>query len=565
MNTALQSIKHIVVLMFENRSFDHLFGGFPGVNGILLPDGTVNQYYYNTPSPTEESSSPENPAVYPTPIDLDGQTGLYHDFNHDFGDGMMPDLFGPGTTGYMAGAPIGAPATTYPSSNSGFLSTTAFNVPGYPPNGPSVMSFFKYGSLQVLHPLADAFVLCDNWFCDMPGHTLPNRAFMHCATTGDVGIDDNDGSTVTNKTIFQQVEEFGKTWKMYTPGGQVDSSWLNSYMQGNPNANVPITQFCDDIDSGDLPFYSFLMCWSAAGADDTSMHPAAQLEPGENYLAAVYNKLRGSQLWEDTLLIVNFDENGGIYDHEMPPPATAPLGSPAPVFSEFNNYGTTSQFDFTLHGPRIPAILISPWLRQGIDSTQYQNTSILRFVQDMLVPPIEPLSVSLTMRDASSPSIAGVFEQFGLDKPRTDCPTQFEGYPGFGGSDICGGSDFVVTAAQNARAPMPHLVTITKEYLAGLPGHADSGKPINRSFATNADLNRYSAQRIQAARWYNKGTHLDASVQVFEKADGEWTWQLGDGDGNVVAMAKDSFPTRESALLELDRARFLLHEWCCTP
>jgi phospholipase C len=147
---ALSNIKHIVVLMFENRSFDHIFGALPRVDGVLLPDGKVNPEYYNTFAPTKEPS-PTNIAVPVTPIDLEHQYLVDHDFNHDFGDGMMPDLFGPGTTGYVNGKPIGAPAKTFPATNSGFLSTVAFNVnlnnnPDlHPANDLGVMTFLKPG------------------------------------------------------------------------------------------------------------------------------------------------------------------------------------------------------------------------------------------------------------------------------------------------------------------------------------------------------------------------------------------------------------------------------------
>lgn len=500
---ALTQIKHVIVVMFENRSFDHILGAMPGVNGVLNTDGTIKSGLFNTPNPQEEPDCFNIP-VYPTLIDLDGQTAIYHDFNHDFGDGMMPDLFGPGTTGYVAGKPVDAPATTYPPTNSGFLSTIAWNADpsGQTPNGPSVMTCFKFGSLNVLHRLASEFVVCDNWHCDMPGHTEPNRAFMHCATTGDIGIDDDNGGTVNRKTIFQIIEELGRTWKMYTPGGQVDTTWINAAVRNSPHTNLPISQFCQDAQQGTLPFYSFLMCWSANGQDDTSMHPASQLEPGENYLAAVYNTLRASQSWEDTLLIVTFDENGGIYDHVLPPQTVSPF-APGDI-----KYGTTNtkppqttQFDFTLLGVRVPALLISPWLAKGkVDSTQYQNTSILRFIESLPAP--IPIALSpLTARDAHAPSLLQALDRFWLPDARKDCPPSLELYPGFGGGDICGAPG--IDPVRAAQPPKPHLLQMTLRYVGGLPGHADSGKPITRKFPSNASLNDYADERLQAAREYD--------------------------------------------------------------
>jgi phospholipase C len=504
MSNALSAIQNVVVLMFENRSFDHIFGALPGVNGVLLPDGQVKPNLYNLPDPTQPPSATNVP-VYSTGVDTAYK--LPHDFNHDFGDGMMPDLFGPGTTGFVDGKPIGAPTKTYPATNSGFLSSTVFAASGQP-QGPSAMTYFAYQSLQVLHTLADNFVVCDNWFCDMPGHTLPNRCFMHCATTGNVGIADNDSGTIYSPTIFQLIEGCGQTWKMYSPlSGQFDSYWLNDSSRLSPNTGISIEQFAADLKNGALPFYSFLMCWTDYTAKrDSSMHPASPLQPGENYLAAVYNALLASPYWQNTLLVVTFDENGGIYDHVVPLAAVQPeIGPPQTIT---NNYGTDSTFDFTLLGPRIPVLLISPWLAHGVDCTQYRNTSILRFLEDLLVPPTSPnaTSVSLSSRDATATSIAEAFNKLGLTTPRIDCKPA-EGYPGYIWYDGLENGPGPLTAEEAAEPPMPHLVDAAKMYLTGLPGHADSGKPITRTFDTVAELNSYAAEREKAAGVSRQSKH----------------------------------------------------------
>ncbi|MBL7732638.1 MAG: hypothetical protein JNM88_15785 [Chitinophagaceae bacterium] len=500
-------IQHVVVLMFENRSFDHMLGGFPGVNGVLQKDGTVNPAFYNTMNPLKPADTSTNPAVLPTVIDLAGQSGLSHDFTHDFGDGMMLDLFGPGTSGYLDGAPLTPPATTYPATGSGFVSTIATNVQSWPPtpNGPSVMYFFEYGAPRIFHQLASEFVVCDNWHCDMPGHTKANRGFMHCATTGNLGIDDEAAGFQVNKTIFNEIEEYGLDWKMYTPtDAHIDSLWLEQ-IYGKPNAEAPISEFCTDLANGTLPFYSFIMCWSDGSTPetDTSMHPASHIEPGENYLAAIYNKLRSSPYWENTLLVVNFDENGGMYDH-VPPPQTVPPDPTQPISTTFYQGDPTEyQFDFTLLGVRIPVLLISPWLSKGvIDSTQYQNTSILRYLEDLMVQPSNTI-LSLTQRDEKAPSIATVFNQYGLDVMRTDCPENIPGYKGFpfgpGEPDICDPDATKPTAEAMMQPPMQHMVNVANIYLAGLPGHPDSGKPITKTFATNAELSAYAKERKEAA------------------------------------------------------------------
>jgi len=520
MVTQMQNnIKNVIVLMFENRSFDHILGAFPGVNGVLLQDGSgnVNPGNYNTQNPLLPPNPIYNPAFIPSPINLETQSKLVHDFNHNFGDGMMPDLFGPGTTGYKNGQPIDSPPTTHPTTNCGFVSTIADNVTSSqypsPPNGPAVMHYFEYNSLKVFHKLAAEFVICDNWFCDMPGDTLPNRAFMHCANSATSAItndpcilDKGYNEPVTSPTIFGQIQKYGLDWKMYSPGGQVDSSWLTE-ITGNPNANVPIAQFCHDLQNGELPFYSFL-CSFTASPPDTSMHLMDNVQPGENYLAAVYNALRNSPYWENTLLVVTFDENGGMYDHVPPPATISPVvGNPVAISSwdEGNTPYKTCQFDFTLLGPRVPALLISPWLSKGIDSTQYQNTSVLRYIQDLIAlnQPLTDAPLSLSQRDLYAPSIEKAFYYFGCQEMRTDCPQYIEGYPYIGGGNICNpASANFYSGKQSLLAPPQYLVNLTKKYLQGLPGHPDSGGIINKTFETYAAMNDYSNERIEAADKY---------------------------------------------------------------
>jgi len=216
----LEHIKRVVVLMFENRSFDHIFGALPGVNG-LFQNGQINPNYYNLPNPLEQQSA-SNPFVYPIPVDP--SQPMAHDFTHDFGDGMMPDLFGPtfittgngpsdsGATyssGYVNGAPTNQVSTnpehkappTYPEKNSGFYTT--YNK--CKPQEQAALTYFEDGVLQVLHTLAKNFVVCDNWYCDMPAHTEPNRCFIHCGTTGTVGIDDTDSGRNFALTIFDLI------------------------------------------------------------------------------------------------------------------------------------------------------------------------------------------------------------------------------------------------------------------------------------------------------------------------------------------------------------------------
>jgi phospholipase C len=341
----------------------------------------------------------------------------------------MKDLFGPNISGYKDGKPQPKEEETWPATNSGFVHTNRHKGCEQ-----FTMDYFELGTLSIVHQMAQDFVVCDNWFCDFPGHTNPNRAFMHCATDGNVQFDSN-ASEIDSKTIYQLLCENGRSSKMYARTNKYDAvanadwEWVINVPQ---SARASTAEFVKDVGMGTLPFYSFVSCFSPRknldGSVDqwnTSMHPAAHVEAGENYLAAIYNKLRASQLWNKTLLVVTFDENGGYYDHVRPPKTV----SPDPEHK-------TQDFDYTLLGPRIPALLVSPWLSKGkVDSTQYQNTSILRYVENAAVG--SPNSrISLTARDASARSIGCAFELHGVDEARTDCPEQYPYYQGVGGHNL---------------------------------------------------------------------------------------------------------------------------------
>jgi len=515
-------IKHVVVLMFENRSFDHLLGDMPGVNGLFDANGKLKKDIYNSTDPLHHSSDPQLPfPIAPGAVELEyiPDSKGAPSFNHAF-TAMLTDLYGPDTTAVIDGKPRGNHPHTFPPTNSGFVTMNDFQTGTN--NQYSVMCYFKWGSMKVFHKLASEFLVCDNWHCDMPGHTAPNRAFMHCATTGSLGIDDKDDANenyplpvnppmVFKPTIFEKLESFDQTWKMYyTVGSNLDTDFLNAVVanqmwtgadQLQTNCTgVPLFQFCADVEKGNLPFYSFIMCFN--DVHDTSMHPQAPVEAGENLLAGVYNVLRNSPYWEDTLLVVNFDENGGMYDHVQPLKTKPPYPGVAP--DVWYTGGQEYKFDYSILGVRIPVLLISPWLNKGIDNAQFQNTSVVRYLQNKASASSttggqnEPVPY-LTHRDLHANSIELAFDEFGLEKMRTDCTKKLETYPNTVFADGIG-TIITATDEQLAAPPPAYLEELTKEYIGGLPGHPDSGKPITRHFATISEMRAYVAERRAAAR-----------------------------------------------------------------
>jgi len=427
----------------------------------------------------------------------------------------------------------------------------------------SSMSYFEYlqagtpGRLNVLHTLAENFVVCDNWFCDTPSETFPNRFFVHAATNKGYN-DDNGNPSATYETslwnaptLYEHLDAINPgeiNWafygwaggyyydpitkrKRYYQSAQFDSDWFAYCNQpevaGQFNRNI--ANFTTDIANGNLPFYSFLMPslnFPFDGPDGNSMHPDGDVRLGENYIAQVYNALRNSDIWNKTLLIITFDENGGIFDHVTPLPATPPDTITFPVDSN----GNPSQepfFDYSVLGPRLPAILVSPWLANPngsnqpftasdaqVDSTQYQNTTIPRFVQDLFEARNNGNSsiggYSLTRRDASANSIAA--SPFWLNEASAACPTMIDTYTG---TDINGyyiapwgtclsvdPEDLCPPSNMLEMKPSETAMHFARGYLYFYPGHPDSGKPLTKEFKTNMELLEYMDERKEAARKY---------------------------------------------------------------
>jgi phospholipase C len=442
--------------MMENRSFDHIFGDMPKVNGLFDPPGQLKPDIYNTMHPESQPDDGVNPRILSRSITPENQ-GIAHDFNHNFADGMLFDLFGPSCRGIVGAARVEA-KTTWPADNAGFVSTKAWNADpsGKTPNGPTSMSYFEWGTLKALHALAAEFVVCDNWHCDVPGQTWVNRVFLHCGQSDGL-LEDDGGAPMANlDSIYDLIEQHGRTWKMYARAQHCDTQYLNETVDAQnwsperpfePNrTRVRFSQLQDDILSGQLPDFGFIMCWDNPPHDegDTSMHPPERVEGGENLIASVYNLLRNSPSWESTLLVVTFDENGGMYDHVKPPQAPSPVVPP--VVGHFTAHSapeTVMEFDFTLLGPRVPVLLVSPYLARGIDSTQYQNTSVTRFVEEQIetAAGAAPGSVALTQRDRLAASLSSAFAQFGLETPRPDCIGELDYYSGFRGIEWPGDPD----------------------------------------------------------------------------------------------------------------------------
>jgi phospholipase C len=356
MPPGIDALEHIVVLMMENRSFDHMLGALtatdPRIDGL---DGT--QFNLDTTG----AIAPAQPLAR-----FQGQ--LDPDPDHHF-PGVDLQIFNGDTTPSRA------------ATIQGFVKSY-FSQRQDVKHSRKIMYYFTPDKLPVLTTLATEFAVFNRWFSSIPGPTLCNRAFAHYGTSfGHVGMEVFYPNTQF-KSIYQRLDDAGKTAKIYFFDNKSSSLEVVNLLQHQPQFFGTFQQFLDDCGRGLLPDYSFIEpnYSDHEGPDGgailaSDQHPDHHVQEGERFIAAVYNAIRqNAALWKSTALLIVYDEHGGIYDH-VPPPACTPDEFQA----DAADTGTGMAFDFDRLGVRVPAVLISPWIPKGtvVPSTRvFEHASI---------------------------------------------------------------------------------------------------------------------------------------------------------------------------------------------
>lgn len=197
--------------------------------------------------------------------------------------------------------------------------------------------------------------------------TNPNRAFVLSGTSAGHGTNDDafnsDVHGLKQRSIFQQLSESNHTWKnYYTNTGMIDAYFFDwTFTSGNTKLAQPLSNFYADASAGKLPEFSFIDP-SCCGQGTNSMHPTGLISDGETLIKNVYDALRASPQWNQTLFILTFDETGGFHDHVPPPLAARPDNL---TYTETAPNGEKYTFSFDRLGGRIPTLLISPWVGKG--------------------------------------------------------------------------------------------------------------------------------------------------------------------------------------------------------
>jgi phospholipase C len=411
---SLKDIHHVVILVQENRSFDHYFGALRGVTGFADP----NALKLSDGSGLTVFAQPGYPGgydgahLYPFHFDSNNNGECTNDINHSWG-----------------------PQHAYWDNGSmdGFVKEhLAVDGAG---NGPLTMGYYTRDDLQFYYALAGAFTICDHYFCSVIGPTDPNRLYTMSAWLDPAGT--NGGPILS--TSSTRVERFGKltwttmpeqlqargiSWKVYgNPDGNYGDNVLPYFKQyqTNPvlaaNALAPTypETFRADVAAGTLPQMSWVLAPLIS-----SEHPPAPEVYGEVVAANVLNTLVSNpEVWSRTVLFITYDENGGFFDH-VPPP-TPPAGTAGEYLTATPLPADASGVAGPIGlGFRVPLLVVSPFSRGGFVCTQtFDHTSLLRFVETRFGAEVPNLS---GWRRAITGDLTGALNLVSVDRSVPSLP-----------------------------------------------------------------------------------------------------------------------------------------------
>src|SRR6185312_14816994 len=356
---SLRDIKHVVILMQENRSFDHYFGTLAGVRGFGDPDALKLS---NGKSVLYQPDT-ENPNGYLLPFHLDTRQSSAQKI--------------PSTSH--------AWAVQHESWNGGRMDQwlqAHRKADGV--HGPYVMGYYNREDIPFQFALAEAFTLCDSYHCSVMGPTYPNRMYWMTGTIDPHGR--NRGPIINNSvpkggytwtTYAERLEKAGVSWKVYQQKDNYGCNMLENFkvFQEAPIGSAlhskgmvrgPIGQFEYDASHAKLPTVSWII-----PTGFQSEHPDYMPADGAAFVASKIDAIAANpDVWAKTALILNYDENDGIFDHVAPP--VPPAGTPHEFVEGLPIGG----------GFRVPCIIVSPWTTGGwVSSETFDHTSVLQFLE----------------------------------------------------------------------------------------------------------------------------------------------------------------------------------------
>jgi len=342
----LRKIEHIVVLMLENRSFDHMLGylslegGRDDVDGLKA--GMKNEYQGRT---------------YPVHKLENTALDKAHDPCH------APDCID----------------EQLKNNSAGFVENFVKHHKGVPNPG-VVMGYYDADALPVYDHLSEAFLICDRWFSSVAGDTWPNRLYALTGGSGGHRKHFADPPLYDLPSFVRHLDDAHVSWKWYFHDVPTISAADSHYRPPELDLDTfdriaffdrryPFlpTTFLEDAASGQLPSVAWIdpnfadVRLGPTGSNDD--HPPSDVTAAQDLVLKLYNAVVRSPKWGQTMLVITYDEHGGFFDHVQPGPA-------ADDFPDCRRYGV-----------RVPAIVVSPWVEKGsVSSTVFDHTSVIKTI-----------------------------------------------------------------------------------------------------------------------------------------------------------------------------------------
>ena len=473
MGPGVAGIEHVIVLVLENRSFDHLLGhldhtagdafdgtaGHPELGNFLDPKTTTSTWYPVT-----------DEATYTFPVDPDHEhfavleqlrtigdrrnTGFVASYVHKaldtdlnenrrvmlrtWGRRLIVGGVGVGVlTWFWEPVVAGVALVVAVLGLVGVVATRSRRVTAAQEHqaeqvAPAIMAGFTPDKVPVLSTLALEFAVCQCWFASVPGETWPNRNFFHSATSS--GSTDIELGFYEDRTIFENLDREwrerprpGRAWHVYYGQFPPQVFFFTYVLERSIDHTGGLQDLLDDIDHGRLPAYSFVEPHHGllGRQPSCSQHPGNNLtasrgvdfRSGERLVAEIYRHLQQHpDVFDKTVFVVTYDEHGGTYDHHHPPHTVAPESEHDTWSRRLMRWLSARRypagFDFQRLGPRVPAVVISPWIpRATLDSTVRDHSGVPATVRELFAP----TAGFLTRRDRHAATFESLLT---LDQPR---------------------------------------------------------------------------------------------------------------------------------------------------
>ena len=361
-------IKHIVLLMQENRSFDHYY------SELNIPGLDV------APANASNPDANGNPVTrfHLTTQCMGGGNHSWDAEHHNLDNGK----------------------------NDGFVTES----------GTTTMGYYTEADLPYYYALSRTFAISDAHFCSVLGPTWPNRMYFMAGTSfgiavGTVEPPAYDAQGNSTKTLFSELDEAGVDWRDYSQDLPTVLIVPNTF---EPDHLRPESQFATDVANGDLAAVTMVEASDLQGPLSPDEGPPGDVGIGQQFISNIIGTIMKSQFWDDTVIFLTYDENGGMWDHVVPP-AACPPDDLAPIMNASTVAGgATTPGLFNQLGFRVPFIVISPYARRGyLSHVVTDHTSILRFVEAKFNLP------AMTKRDANA---LPPYDMFDFDHPDFSIP-----------------------------------------------------------------------------------------------------------------------------------------------